>query len=112
MANATLVGIDLGKHCFFLHAQDAHGHEVWRKKATRTQLYTLMANCAACTVAMEACATSHYWGRVAQQSGNDVRLIPLVYVKPFVKRQKKNDATDAAAIADAVLRPNVHCVLP
>jgi transposase len=30
-------------------------------------------------------------------------------VKPFVKRQK-NDAADAAAIAEAALRPNMHCV--
>lgn len=30
-------------------------------------------------------------------------------MKPFVKRQK-NDAADAAAIAEAVLRPNIHCV--
>jgi transposase len=30
-------------------------------------------------------------------------------VKPFVKRQK-NDAADAAAIAEAVLRPNIHDV--
>jgi len=58
---------------------------------------------------MEACATSHYWGRVAQGFGHDVRLIPPIYVKPFVKRQK-NDAADAAAIAEAVLRPNMHCV--
>jgi len=60
-------------------------------------------------VAMEVCATSHYWGRVAQQSGHDVRLILPTHVKPFVKRQK-NDAADAAAIAEAVLRPNMHCV--
>lgn len=58
---------------------------------------------------MEACATSHYWGRVAQGLGHDVRLVPPIYVKPFVKRQK-NDAADAAAIAEAVLRPNMHCV--
>jgi len=30
-------------------------------------------------------------------------------VKPFVKRQK-NDAADAAAIAEAALRPNLHYV--
>lgn len=30
-------------------------------------------------------------------------------MKPFVKRQK-NDAVDAAAIAEAALRPNMHCV--
>lgn len=45
----------------------------------------------------------------AQGSGHDVRLIPSIYVKPFVKRQK-NDAADAAAIAEAVLRPNIHYV--
>ena len=58
---------------------------------------------------MEACATSHYWGRMAQGHGHDVRLIPPIYVKPFVKRQK-NDAADAAAIAEAVLRPSIHYV--
>jgi transposase len=62
-----------------------------------------------CIVAMEACATSHYWGRVAQRSGHDVRLVPPIYGKPFGKRQKI-DAADAAAIAEAVLRPNMHCV--
>jgi transposase len=36
-------------------------------------------------------------------------LIPPIYVKPFVKRQK-NDAADAAAIAEAVMRPNIHYV--
>ena len=59
-----------------------------------------------CIVAMEACATSHYWGRFAQRIGHDVRLVPLIYVKPFVLRHK-NDAADDAAIAEAVLRPNM-----
>ena len=36
-------------------------------------------------------------------------VIPPIYVKPFVKRQK-NDAADAAAIAEAALRPNMHYV--
>ncbi len=58
---------------------------------------------------MEACATSHCWGRVAQGFGHNVRLVPPIYVKPFVKRQK-NNAADAAAIAEAALRPNMHCV--
>lgn len=41
--------------------------------------------------------------------GHHVRLIPPVYVKPFVKRHK-NDAADAEAIAEAVLRPNMRFV--
>lgn len=36
-------------------------------------------------------------------------MVPPLYVKPFVKRQK-NDAADAAAIAEAALRPNLHYV--
>lgn len=56
---------------------------------------------------MEACATSHFWGRFASGYGHEVRLIPPVYGKPVVKRQK-NNAVDAAAIAEADLRPNVH----
>jgi hypothetical protein len=32
MYNATLVDIDLGKHTFHLHGQDAKGKSVFRKK--------------------------------------------------------------------------------
>jgi transposase len=34
---------------------------------------------------MEACGTSHYWGRELLHMGHNVRLIPPIYVKPFVK---------------------------
>ncbi|MGO6944719.1 IS110 family transposase [Rhizobium johnstonii] len=69
----------------------------------------LLSEQSPCIVAMEACATNHFWGRFAQSCDHSVRLIPRIYVKPFVKRQK-NDAADAAAIAEAALRPNMHCV--
>ena len=45
-----------------------------------------------CLVAMEACASSHYWAREIGALGHEVKLIAPAYVKPFVKRQK----TDAA----------------
>jgi transposase len=41
--------------------------------------------------------------------GHDVRLIPPIYVKPFVRRQK-NDAADAEAIAEAASRPTMRFV--
>ena len=37
---------------------------------------------------MEACGTAHYWGRVAQEHGHQVTLLPPNYVRPFVRRNK------------------------
>lgn len=43
--------------------------------------------------------------------GHSVRIIPPIYFKPFVKRQK-NDAIDREAIAEAASRPNMRFVQP
>lgn len=63
MGAVTLIGIDLGKHCFFLHAQDSHGHEAWRKKFTGQRL-TSVANYPTCTVVMKTCAGAHWLARI------------------------------------------------
>ena len=41
--------------------------------------------------------------------GHTVRLMPPSYVKPYLKRSK-NDANDAAAICEAVMRPSMRFV--
>ena len=105
----TVIGIDLAKSVFQVHGADASGRPVFRKKLSRVQLIRFMAEQPPCLVAMEACASSHYWGRAFMELGHDVRLIPPIYVKPFVKRQK-NDANDAEAIAEAVVRPTMRFV--
>jgi transposase len=109
MAEATIIGIDLAKRSFQLHGAAADGSVVFRKRLSRMQLLAFLAQQPACTVAMEACATSHDWGREVEQLGHTVRLIPPIYVKPFVKRQK-NDAADAEAIAEAASRPTMRFV--
>ena len=50
-----------------------------------------------------------FWSREIGKLGHDVRLIPLAYVKPFVKRQK-NEAADAAAICAVAQRPSMRFV--
>lgn len=58
---------------------------------------------------MEACGSSHYWGRVFRHMGHTVLLIPPQHVRPFV-RVNKTDAGDALAICEAAGRPKLHCV--
>jgi transposase len=109
MEQVTIVGVDLAKRVFQVHGAAANGAVVFRKKLTRAQFLAFLRKLPACTVAMEACATSHFWGREIAKLGHAVRLIPPIYVKPFVKRQK-NDAADAEAIAEAAGRPTMRFV--
>ena len=109
MSEVTIIGIDLAKRVFQLHGARDDGTVVFRKKLSRGQVLVFFARQPNCVVAMEACATAHGWGREFEKLGHSVRLIPPVYVKPFVKRQK-NDAADAEAITEAALRPTMRFV--
>ena len=109
MSEATLIGIDLAKRVFQLHGARSGGSVVFRKKLSRPQLIAFVSQHPKCVIAMEACATAHGWGREFEKLGHDVRLIPPIYVKPFVKRQK-NDAADAEAIVEAATRPTMRFV--
>jgi transposase len=103
------LGIDLAKNVFQLHGVDEHGVTVLRRQLRRTQVLSIIAQLPACSVAMEACASAHYWGRQIKALGHEVKLIPPQYVKPFV-RGNKTDRNDAQAICEAALRPEMPAV--
>jgi len=103
------IGIDLAKSVFQVHGADRGGNAILRKKLRRDQVLAFFASLPRCVVAMEACASAHYWAREIAALGHDTRLIPPAYVKPFVKRQK-NDMADAEAICEAAQRPTMRFV--
>jgi len=109
MSEVSTIGLDLAKNVFQVHGADASGAVLVRKKLRRDQVLKFLAAQPACTVAMEACASSHYWAREIAKLGHEVRLLAPDYVKPFVRRQK-NDAADAEAICEAAQRPTMRFV--
>ena len=109
MGQVSMIGIDLAKNSFQLHGMQADGSVAFRRKLSRTKLLEFVAGQPRCVVAMEACGGAHHWGREFGGLGHTVRLVPPVYVTPYVKRQK-NDATDAEAICEAASRPTMRFV--
>jgi transposase len=103
------VGLDLAKNVFQVHAITSTGEVVVRRALRRAQVIPFFSKLAPCLVGMEACGTSHYWGRELVRLGHEVRQMPPSYVKPYVKRGK-TDANDAEAICEAVTRPTMRFV--
>jgi len=109
MEQITTIGLDLAKQVFQVHAADAGGVPIFNRKLRRAEVLRFFEKTPACLVGMEACGSAHYWAREISALGHDVRLIPPVYVKPFVKRGK-TDAADAEAISEAVTRKTMRFV--
>jgi transposase len=109
MSEITTIGLDLAKHVFQVHGVDANGTSVLRKRLRRAQMLRFFSELPRCLVGLEACTTAHYWARELRALGHEVRLMPAQYVKAYVKRNK-NDAADAEAICEAVMRPTMHFV--
>ena len=97
------------KLVFQVHGSDTSGAVVFRRKLRRDQALAFLSTFPGCVIAMEACASAHYWAREIALAGHETRLIPPAYVKPFVKRQK-NDMADAEAICEAAQRPTMRFV--
>jgi transposase len=92
-----------------VHGVDSEGVAVIRRALRRSQVLEFFRRLPPCLVGLEACASSHYWAREIGACGHQVRMIPPIYVKAYVKRGK-TDAADAEAICGAVTRPTMRFV--
>lgn len=109
MSEITLIGIDLAKNIFRINGVNESGKRVMNKNLHRESVVAFFARLPECTVAMEACASSHYWGRTIESLGHTVKLIHPRYVTPY-RLGDKNDANDATAICAAAQRPDMRFV--
>jgi transposase len=96
----TTIAIDLAKTVFELAIADAEGTVIERKRLSRTQMHRYFDNREVGRAIMEACGTAHYWGRWFAERGIAVTLLPPLYVRAYVRRNK-TDRSDATALLEA-----------
>ena len=109
MRQIVRIGLDIAKRWFQVRGVDETEKEVFNRKLPRDKVLGFLGSLPPCEVALEACSSSHYWGREIERLGHRVLLISPNYVKPFVKRGK-SDAHDARAICEAASRPDMRFV--
>jgi transposase len=107
--HVTTIGLDLAKNIFQVHGISDTGEVAFNRALRRAQVLLFFERLEPCLVGIEACGTCHHWARELIKLGHNVKLIPPVYVKPYVKRGK-SDAADAEAICEAVTRPTMRFV--
>ena len=105
----TTIGLVLAKNIFQVHGITKDEEVAFNWPLRRAQLLPFFSKLEPCLIGMEACSSAHHWGRELTALGHDVRLIPQIYVKPYVKRGK-SDAIDAEAICEAVTHPTMRFV--
>ncbi len=98
--SSVIFAVDLAKSVFEVAVSTAAGRISERKRLSRSQFERFWANRPHGTVVMEACASSHYWGRRLRDLGFEVILLPPQFVRPYVRRNK-TDRTDCEALLEA-----------
>jgi transposase len=106
-----VIGLDTAKHVFQVHGADGMGRVALRKRLRPGQDADFFGSIPQCVVGLEATRGANYWARVIGSFGHSVRLIAPQFVKPFLRGQK-NDSADAAAVCEAVGRPEMRFGTP
>lgn len=106
MNKLNVIGVDLAKHVIQVSVLSRGQRELQNRALSRRKFAEFLARQGRSLVAFEACATAHYWARVAQRHGHEVKIIPAKAVAPY-RNGHKTDENDALAVAEAALRPKV-----
>src|SRR5271155_2271794 len=100
MDEISTIGLDIAKKVFQVHGVDAGGAVVVRRQLRRAELLKFFGSLPACTVGLEACATSHHWARQIATLGHTVNTRHDTYCtnldgagQLFARREMRRDCT-------------------
>ncbi len=94
------IAVDLAKNVFEIGISERPGHVKETCRLSRGKFLEFFVDQEPSRVVMEACGSSHYWGREIEKLGHEVKLISPQYVAPYVQRNK-NDRTDVKGMLEA-----------
>jgi transposase len=106
MSYSTTVGVDLAKNVIQVSVVSGRGKELLNRSLTRKKFAEFLGKQKSSLVALESCATAHYWARAAERHGHQARIVPAKAVAPY-RQGHKTDSNDALAVAEAARRPNI-----
>jgi transposase len=109
MDKITRMGMDTSKKVFQLHGVGEAERPILRKQLRREQMLVFFGKLPPTKIGIEACGAAHHWARELTKLGHEVVLIAAQHAKRYVKRNK-NDPADAAALCEAMSRPDMTFV--
>ena len=98
--DTTTVAVDLAKSVFQLAVADGKLRIIEQHRLSRSQFEKWFLNRDVSLVIMEACGSAHHWARQLNGLGIEVKLLPVAYIRAYVRRNK-TDAADACALLEA-----------
>jgi transposase len=81
MNNLNVIGVDLAKNIIQVSVVSPAMKELQNKVFTRNKFSEFLAKQKPSLVAFEACATAHYWSRMAHLHGHTTKIIPAKAVQ-------------------------------
>jgi len=107
MKDNTTITIDLAKNIFQVAVFNRSGNVLINKALNAQKMCKLIEQYPDANIYMEACGSSHYWGRYFQKRGHFVGLLPAQIVAGF-RTGNKSDKNDALAIYETSQSKNKH----
>src|SRR5215207_7866386 len=93
------IGLDIGKDVFRRVGLSVDGTIAFRRKIKRHGLADTFKTLPPCIVGMEACLSAHFVSRTVRTLGHEPRIIPALYVKPFVKPPYAGESGDGSSVS-------------